>query len=450
MSQPNLNPQNEQHRRQWLTLAGQCRRKINLAWWLDSLTIPLTILAILTALTIILLRKFYADLALSYQILIPLAGLFMAAIAAYLPARKHFESLQGILVRLDAHLKLNNALTSAFDQRGPWPAIPENLKNPTGNQWKLGRLLLPIASTSALLLSSFLIPVSAMSLTAQQSKQPHAWQVLDAALEELDENEIVDKDYIEKKREELDQLRQKDSEEWFSHSTLEATDNLHNSLKSDASELKRQLEQASHALNQLNEFGSEMTEKNKERLMNEYQDAMKQLESGAMKPNKDLAERLSQLDPELLKQLDKLDSKQMEELKQKMKEAMEGLDQLGGNGWPEQPKPGGGKDDSEDGDDEEGPGQGGVLRGPGHAGNATGKEKDQLNTGNIIPLESNDTNSPLPGDLLQTTDSDHDVDKTPTGPQAGGNTQNQGSGGNRVWKNSLLPKEKKALKNFLK
>jgi len=65
-------------------------------------------------------------------------------------------------------------------------------------------------------------------------------------------------------------------------------------------------------------------------------------------------------------------------------------------------------------------------------------------------LESKDLSNTLPGDLLETTDGEHDIDKTNAKTRSGGSTDNTGAGGERVWKNSLLPEEKKAIKKFFK
>jgi hypothetical protein len=40
------------------------------------------------------------------------------------------------------------------------------------------------------------------------------------------------------------------------------------------------------------------------------------------------------------------------------------------------------------------------------------------------------------------------VDESKVGPSDGGGTNAKGKGGDRVWKDSLLPNEKKALKKF--
>lgn len=108
-----------------------------------------------------------------------------------------------------------------------------------------------------------------------------------------------------------------------------------------------------------------------------------------------------------------------------------------------------GEGEGEDGEgDQEGPGRGGIDRGPGHAPNPLGKTKEDTGAGKHEGLKSDDQSRALPGDLLETSDAQHDVDKTKRGPSQGGSTDAKGKGGDRVWKDSLLPKEKKALKKF--
>ena len=73
-----------------------------------------------------------------------------------------------------------------------------------------------------------------------------------------------------------------------------------------------------------------------------------------------------------------------------------------------------------------------------------------MNPGDLEGLKSEDLSKSLPGDLLELKDSKHDVDKSKVGLRAGGNVDNESEGGSRVWKESLLPSEKRALKNFFK
>jgi hypothetical protein len=108
----------------------------------------------------------------------------------------------------------------------------------------------------------------------------------------------------------------------------------------------------------------------------------------------------------------------------------------------------GGEGEGQQGPEGEGPGQGGVNRGPGTSPNVLGRQRDKLDTGELTPLESKDLSRALPGDLLQLQDGEHQPEKTPAGPAAGGEIDATGSGGDRVWKEALDPAEQRALKRF--
>jgi hypothetical protein len=73
-----------------------------------------------------------------------------------------------------------------------------------------------------------------------------------------------------------------------------------------------------------------------------------------------------------------------------------------------------------------------------------------VNSGNLEGLKSEDLSKSLPGDLLELKDSEHDVDKAKIGLRAGGKVDSESEGGSRVWKESLLPSEKSALKDFFR
>ena len=65
-------------------------------------------------------------------------------------------------------------------------------------------------------------------------------------------------------------------------------------------------------------------------------------------------------------------------------------------------------------------------------------------------LEAEDLSRTLPGDLLEVIDGEHEVEREDIGIREGGNIDDAGKGGDRVWRDSLLPEEKKALKEFFR
>ena len=94
------------------------------------------------------------------------------------------------------------------------------------------------------------------------------------------------------------------------------------------------------------------------------------------------------------------------------------------------------------------PGKGGVKRGPGTAPITLADEESNLGTNNLETIDSNDLSRAAPADLIGITQTEHEPDKTTSGSQAGGSIGSAGSGGETVWKESLLPGEKAVLKKY--
>lgn len=431
----------------WREIARSTSRKINLGWWLQTLATPLLITSLLIACAILITRRELDTLPWIEISAGTFAVITITGILSWLAARSQFETNQQSLVRIEAAMKLRNALTAADHGIAPWPEVPGMIND--GVRWRWKRLVPPIVSALLIIACGFLIPVHAKSDNKPSQQEPSAWSEVDTSLDQLDNQEIIQQEYIDEMRKKLEKLREQSPDDWFSHSSLEATDNLKKNHQSEQENLKSNLQRAERSLNALQNQSAKMNAAQKQRLLNEFDQAVKKMQQGGMKPNEKLLEQLKKIDPE---QLNQLTPEQMDQLRENMRKHAQGLDQ-GQNGGGQ----GEGEDDwmndhegEGEGDEEEGegPGRGGVDRGPGHAPRPLGKAHEDTGAGKHEGLKSEDQRNALPGDLLETNDAQHDVDKTKVGPTAGGASSGKGKGGDRVWKNSLLPNEKKALKKF--
>jgi len=433
----------------WRTIASRTSRKINFGWWLQVLATPLLITALVIACGILIVRREMDSLPWLEIGGGTLAALILTGIACWLAARTHFESSQQSLVRIEAAMRLRNALTAADHGIAPWPEVPAMINDGTSWHWK--RLAPPLIGAVLIIACGFLIPIHAKS-TVNTAQEPTAWNELDTSLDQLNEQEVVQQDYIDEMRDKLEKLREQSPDEWFSHSSLEATDNLKKNHANEQESLKNNLQRAEKNLAELQKGGGKMNEEKKQRLLNEFDQALKKMEQGGIKPNEKLLKQLQKLDP---KELDKLTPEQMNQLRENMRKHAEKLNQQGGKKGDQ---PGEGEDDwmkdpegdGEDGEDGEKPGKGGINRGPGTAPDVLGDPHADAGKGKLERLKNDNKEQALPGDLLQTSDGEHDVDETKKGPTAGGAASNKGKGGDRVWKDSLLPEEQKALKKFFK
>jgi hypothetical protein len=448
----------EKLRDAWTRHAIAVARKINLAWWIQTLSTPLVTVGLVGACVLLLIRRELPDSQAWVLALSALGAVALLAGITWLVARRHFEKPDQSLVRIEASMRLRNALSAAKAGVAPWPELPPKID--AGVDWHWQRVLVPPIAALLFLAAGLFFPLAARTTPEGGKDEPLAWGNLQSDLERLNEEEMIDETYIEEMKKKLEELRSQEEEEWFSHSSLEATDSLKKEHSSEVEKLERELAQADKALGNLEKNAGGMSAAEKDRQLNQFDQALQGLQNGALKPNSKLLEQLKQLDP---KNLGQIPPEQLQQLRDAMKKAGqackdcqggsgqgdEWLDELldGENGDCEGNGNGNGDKEGED-KDGKGAGKGGVNRGPGHAPGMLGAEGQKLGTGDLTPLESKDLSRSLPGDLLQLQDGEHDVDKSAVGPRAGGATGATGDGGDRVWKDALDPDEQKALKKF--
>jgi hypothetical protein len=437
------------NRQWWHGQAKRTARRINLAWWMETLSTPLVFAGLAGAASLLVIRNHAVELPLSILCAACVGVVLLIGLVCWIVAARRFEKPDRSLVRIEATMEMKNALSAASAGVAPWPEpVPE--VNP-GVRWHWPRIVLPPLAALALLSAGLLIPVSSAKSPTAPPEQPQAWKQLDSSLEHLSKEELVDEKYLEETRKKLEELKAQNEEQWFSHSSLEATDSLKKEHRSEMDRVEQELERAEKALESLEKNGG-ANQAEKERQLNEFQQAMQGLQNGAMKPNPALLEQLKQLDPNKLGQLTK---EQMEQLRENLKKNAEGMKKGPGDGqaddWSDEllaDENGDGQGNGNGDKPGEGSGKGGVNRGPGHDPGVLGNDKDGLETGDLTAVESRDLSNALPGDLLQLQDGEHDVDKSGSKITLGGDTNATGAGGDRVWRDSLDPGEQKTLKRF--
>lgn len=443
----------------WMDQAKRLSRRINIAWFLQYFAAPLLVAAVIGAIATLGIRREFPNVAPEWIAAAIFGALVFLAAVVFFIASKRFEKPETALVRIESTKNLNSSLSAAQAGVAPWPQAPTNLSESLN--WHIPRTIFPPVAALAILVVGLLIPISAKStLAPPASRQPQAWSEIDSQLEKLADDAMVDEDYLEEAEKRLSQLKAQEEQEWFSHASLEATDSLKESHQSSLDELQQDLAEAESALEALTDAAGKLDSEQKKKLTEEFEEALEGMQNGAMKPNADLMDKLSKLDPN---NLGKLSKEQMDQLKENMEKLQQSLDkaegEAGENNWEEQllGEPGdcengncqGGNcpNGSCQGKDGEGPGSGGINRGPGHDPNVLRGEKDTLDAGELTSLEAKDLSRAMPGDLLQLQEGKHTVDETASKSAAGG-AASAGQGGDRVWKESLAPDEQRALKKY--
>ena len=336
-------------------------------------------------------------------------------------------------------MKLNNSLSAAKAGVSSWPSVPEEVL--TGVEWRRFSSLIPVFAAFLILLAAAYVPVGAVEAEPYRQAAPKAFLDLSESIDELELQEVVEEEYIEQIEEQLQQLEEANSDDWFDHASLEAIDSLREAHQGNAAELEQQLRSSENALRRLQENGSEMNEQARMRQVSEYESALNAMNQGGMKLNKELLNKLKSVDPS---SLDGMTKEKLDALRQKMREHSEALRKQKGELQGDQP----GEMDEDEG--EGGTGTGEIQRGPGHAPGVLGEEADPLAVGGMEGIDPKNFDGGVPGDLLETTGIEHSIDESVTPAQQGGSLSSKAKGGERVWQNELLPKEQKALKKFFK
>lgn len=444
----------------WKRRIARIRRRANFGWWFEILGPALLLFGVITGCAVLYLRSTAwfepGDAAVRRFAWIAGGAGLAVLLVSWAIARGRFLTTSQAMVRLEARLRLHNALTAASQGLAPWPPVPEQLKNADGWGWNWPRLILPPVFTAFLVVVPFLLPVRPAEGVQARPHEPMAWQEMEKWLDELKDEKVADPEKLDEIAKQIDQLRQNPPEEWFNHSNLEASDSLRESLERSLSELERNTAEAGLTLSALAKFGSQMSPDAADRLSKEFSEALQGLETGSMPLNKEMLSELQKLTPDGLK---KLDPQAAKALAQKLSQNREALQRM----MAECKNPGTGKEGplSEEeimrmlgelpGEGEgEGFGKGGIGRGRGDAPMYHEDEESNLGTKNIEKVGNDDLTRAAPGDVLGVIETKQEIDKTPTGPQGGGSVNSAGKGGGRVWESDLLPSEKAVLNRFYK
>jgi hypothetical protein len=407
----------EERKSEWAKEAFRLRRRVNLAWWYQELTIPLIALALIGGSIVIASRRFSWQLGTAFWVILGL--LVIGAMAfAWNRAKKKWLTPAEAFVRLEADLELNNALSTAEAGHGSWPEIKESRQVVC---WNFGQVAFPMLAALLFLLLGFLVPIAPAGEAAPEN-QPYTWGRLQAMVEELVENEIIQEDYAGELKKQLEELRSQKAAEWFSAASLEATDSLQQAHAREANRLERDLMQMEQALRKAGD--PKATDEQRQQLQQQFQEALEGMRAGQMKPNKELLEKLAEAAKNGLKGLSQ---EQQQELEQRLREMAEGLND--GNGPPM-------------------PGEGDPMRGPGVGPDLFGEKSPDLELKKFERLDGEESDDQDPGDLLKLEELEHDLDLSQQGPKASGAAKSEGLGGDRVWKDALDPDEQKSLKSF--
>lgn len=442
----------------WQVLARRTARKVSLGWWLAGMGPLVAAAGMAGCVGILWSRQSGTDV--SWHRLWPwaLAAAGLAGLVSWWRMRGRFIDATQAAVRLEAHLKLNNALTSAAQGLAPWPSVPERPED--GWRWNWRLLLAPWLVCAACLVLALVVPVAAQRNSRPlPTAQPQSWSQMQEWLEKLDEEKLISPEEKDEMTAKIEQLQQESPEKWFSHDSLHASDMLKEQMQRDMTRMAQNMSTLAQALNALKNHSETLSKTTQDKIIKDLQETLQDMKKSGMELHPDMLKELSQLDPD---QLPSLSKEQSDALRETLKKNQQALKEMAGQN-PGFLGDGEGEDDElaemlgqmgkgqgqgNGGDEQDGvgPGQGDVSRGPGTAPLSLAQEENDFGTDKKTGVSTQDMSRANLGDMLGLQNDKHEVDKNYQGPGRSGGTQNQGQGGEQVWRETLTPEEKAVLK----
>ncbi|MGK0189235.1 MAG: hypothetical protein ACI9R3_005052 [Verrucomicrobiales bacterium] len=309
--------------RYWMQRATGVRRKLNVGWWLDQSAPTFVFGGLLLFAVLFYARSAGATVAPWQGGLLTIAGLLVSGAAAYPFARRRFCSTQQALVRLEAKLRIHNALSTALAGIGKWPKATEygdtlgKSETAAGMRWQVVRAAGPVCAYMALCAVGLFVPVSA-NQDDLPVNEPMGWEKMEETLQTLEQEEIVDPEDLEKLRDQIRELRNQPQDEWYSHSSMEATDHLRRNLDASVQNMADDLANAENSLNAASNQFDQLSDSARDKVLSDFESAVQGLDRNGLELNKELMEKLKDLDPSKLNQLDK---EQIAELRERLRSA---------------------------------------------------------------------------------------------------------------------------------
>lgn len=440
----------------WVRRAARLARRCNTAWWLERFNLLALVGLLVFAAALLLARTWRAEWLFPPAVVAALFGLLaLFALAARFLGRPRFVDAGAGLARLDDRLGLHGRLVSAGAGVGPWPPLPppELPVRAAFFRWNLPRACGPGFAAAAVVAGAWWMPLPEESPVAP-AVAPGAWEQMDQWLETLAEESVVEEDAVEEFASRVEELRDRPEEEWFGHSSLEATDTLQQALGQEIRDLAADMNDLERNLAALQAFSSRMGEEARERLARDFGEALDALGAGALPLEGGLREQLDGIDPSKLGRegLAALAPEQLEALREQLRNGAQALGSLEGLPGADPASTLSGLGEGMGFGDEGGgmPGRGGLNRGRGDAPLTFGEEVEGLGSSRLEGVANEDFSRATVGEVLGLGETERELDKTATGPVGGGAVSSLGRGGEAVSRESLLPDEQAVLKRYFK
>jgi hypothetical protein len=359
--------------------------------------------------------------------------LAVSALAAWWWSRGRRIDEVAALSRLDVALGLHHRLVSAAAGVGEWPSIPADARDPRAVQplrWRWPRAAVPVALSALAIGLAVLLPMTQPDPAgASVHHEPPGWAAVESVVEELAEREVVEEQALEEVRERVDALRRQPREEWYRQGSLEATDHVRQQVERDAQRLQQALEKTAALLEAAEARRDQVSQAQLDAMSEMMKELLDQLGAGTLPLNEALMQQLRNAD---LSGLRAMTAAELAALEQRLREQSAAVSAcLAASGMAC-----------------DGPGTGGVSRGPGTLPLSLLDDPTAAEAAAPLPLSNEDLSRAALGDMLGLADGAHEVDATAGGPREAGATASPGGAGEATWQQAVLPSEQRILKAY--
>ena len=418
----------------WLRCATKTRFMVNTGWFWNRFALLLVAGFLVETMIVLSVRTLGAERWWMWTIF-P-AWLAVSAIEAIRWSRSRFIGTEASLSRIDVACRLHNRLVSAYAGVGVWPQIPDQVSSVTflPVQWRWRTFFIPVLTIALAVSMAIWLPVSRVEKTESAIKhEPPGWAAVSSITENEQMREIVEEKAIDEIREQLSQLQQQPQEEWYRQGSMEATEHLRNQVERDVRHLQQSLENGAALISAAEARKEQLNQSQLDELDESLRKELEQLGLGSLPMNEELLSQLKKLD---LSQIKQISSATLRELEQQLKDqanaVLIGMVKAGMA-------------------DGEGPGTGGVNRGPGTLPLGLNEEESDVAPAVPAALSNTDLSRAALGDTIELANGRHEVDKKSyQGLLASGAAASPGSEGEVTWRQSVVPAEQKVLKQYFK
>src|SRR5690606_17985998 len=107
--------------------------------------------------------------------------------------------------------------------------------------WNTARAWLPGLGALALVATAWWVPIPERIPARAKVVEPGSWERMEDWLAAIEEEGLVEEEAIKEFESRVEELRNQPEEEWFSHSSLEATDTLEQALGMEIRDLAAEM-----------------------------------------------------------------------------------------------------------------------------------------------------------------------------------------------------------------